>query len=87
MDEVYGAILKNTSAQRLHFKRQTSGDRVELAEKPGVCFELAGEAREQWLHGVVPLVDGERISVTWRWFRDNGDGRAAAPGARARQAP
>ena len=37
----------------------------------GCCFLQQGEARYDWLHGVPKLSQGERLSVTWRWFLDD----------------
>lgn len=44
-----------------------------LREVPGLAFVLAGPARYVWAHGVPPASDDtmERISITWRWFRED----------------
>mmetsp|Transcript_92371 Transcript_92371/g.285311 ORF Transcript_92371/g.285311 Transcript_92371/m.285311 type:complete len:274 (+) Transcript_92371:65-886(+) len=72
VEDVYGCVLRNTSDRVLEFRRSGRGGEVlreySLEEQPGVCLLQRGEARYKWFHGLRPLSDGERISVTWRWF-------------------
>lgn len=73
-EDVYGCVLLNTSSTTLEFRRAVPGELggdievYRVAEEPGVCFRQRGEARYHWAHGLDPLMSGERISVTWRWF-------------------
>ena len=41
----------------------------QLREEDGLCFCLQGAARE--LAHEVPTVSSERLSLTFRWFRDD----------------
>ena len=38
----------------------------------GTVFRQLGESRFHQRHGVENLTEGERISLTWRWFVDGG---------------
>lgn len=70
---VYGCILQNTSDSKLEFFNSLSGEYYPIDEigLHARCFVQRGEARYDWLHGVAPLSEGERVSVTWRWFRSS----------------
>eukprot|EP00929_Paragymnodinium_shiwhaense_P068982 TRINITY_DN34801_c0_g1_i1.p1 TRINITY_DN34801_c0_g1~~TRINITY_DN34801_c0_g1_i1.p1 ORF type:complete len:529 (-),score=57.87 TRINITY_DN34801_c0_g1_i1:287-1873(-) len=83
-EEVYGCVLLNTSDQVLEFEKtdRDTGQRLclhRVAENCGACFCQEGEARYQWSHGVEPLTEGERVSVTWRWFHDGSRQPLAVP--------
>lgn len=70
-EPVFGCILQNTSDRTLQFFHRTATEVscFPLEEHPGVCFLQEGEARYVWQHGVPKIGNGERISVTWRWFK------------------
>jgi len=73
-EDVYGCVLLNTSDVALEFvQRSRAGEVIagphRIAEQPGTCFKQSGDARTKWQHGVEPLCEGERISVTWRWIQ------------------
>lgn len=42
-----------------------------LEEAPGRVFSFSGKARYDWEHGLPVVTDGERVSVSWRFFKDN----------------
>eukprot|EP00747_Dinoflagellata_sp_TGD_P170762 gnl/TRDRNA2_/TRDRNA2_203160_c0_seq1.p1 gnl/TRDRNA2_/TRDRNA2_203160_c0~~gnl/TRDRNA2_/TRDRNA2_203160_c0_seq1.p1 ORF type:complete len:233 (-),score=19.95 gnl/TRDRNA2_/TRDRNA2_203160_c0_seq1:29-727(-) len=70
-EPVFGCVLQNTSDRVLQFFRRTASEVkcFSLEEEPGVCFLQEGDARYIWQHGVPKIGLGERISVTWRWFK------------------
>lgn len=78
-DPVFGCVLFNQSDSSLEFhaldrpgkKDGRPVKRYVVPEKVGCCFLQEGEARYDWLHGVPKLSQGERLSVTWRWFLDD----------------
>lgn len=76
-DPVFGCVLFNTSDSSLEFHAlDRAGEgrpvaRYVVPEEVGCCFLQQGEARYDWLHGVPKLSQGERLSVTWRWFLDD----------------
>jgi len=74
-EHVYGCILHNTSDRALSFEQQTRSGNViashVLEEQPGLCFRTQGPSRYEWIHGVDELSHGERISITWRWIRQD----------------
>mmetsp|Transcript_67257 Transcript_67257/g.119782 ORF Transcript_67257/g.119782 Transcript_67257/m.119782 type:complete len:368 (-) Transcript_67257:60-1163(-) len=85
-ENVYGCILHNTSDRVLEFQQSTRSGEVtagphRVREEPGTCFCQTGDARYNWIHGVEPLGEGERISVTWRWIEEG----AATRGHQAAQ--
>ena len=71
-ENIFGCILKNTSDRCLEFLEYTGDDvqRYVLKEEPGICFLQNKEARHVWYHGIPHLNRGERISITWRWFKE-----------------
>lgn len=80
-EDVYGCILKNTSDGGLAFQKPAASSSAaqealqvcKLPEQEGVCFLQKGAARFEWRHGVAPpITKGERVSVTWRWFAEEG---------------
>ena len=44
--------------------------RFALEESPGRVFSVTDKARYEWEHGVPVIAAGERISVSWRFFKD-----------------
>ena len=69
--DVYGCVLANTSQEVLEFHRKHNREylRYPTDEHPGVIYRQTGEARFDWSHGVARLRQGERVSVSWRWFK------------------
>jgi len=78
--EVYGAVICNTSDRALEFHHYKSLQRYVVPEVAGTCFAQRDEARFKWKHGVLPLSEGERLSVTWRWFLPEVEFRPRAMG-------
>ena len=72
LDSVYGCVLTNCSdsALELHTLGQEAGECFIIEENEGSCFRMTGAARFDWKHGVPPLTWGERVSVSWRWFKE-----------------
>uniref|UniRef100_A0A7S0A7N2 Fe2OG dioxygenase domain-containing protein n=1 Tax=Pyrodinium bahamense TaxID=73915 RepID=A0A7S0A7N2_9DINO len=74
-EDVYGCVLANDSDRVLEFHDYGDSDEQPeaqcylLPETPGTCFRQQGSARFQWKHGVAPLTRGERMSISWRWFK------------------
>ena len=69
--DVYGCVLENTSREMLEFHRKLNGAFLRYAtdEHPGVVYRQTGDSRFEWSHGVFPLRQGRRVSVSWRWFK------------------
>jgi len=68
---VFGCVLHTKATRGLQFRRPDAGElapRYTVPEKSGVAFSMTGPARFDWDHGIEEI-DGERISVTWRWFK------------------
>merc|ERR1712039_484002 len=73
-EDVFGCVLWNSSNRTLEFHEDifvcTTHQRCyTVAEQPGSCYWMSGPARFDWKHGLSKLTEGERISVTWRWFK------------------
>ena len=72
-ETVYTCVLKTTSPQGLTMfpPRDLQGaTRFPLAESPGRAFSYTDKARYEWEHGVPLITAGERISISWRFFKD-----------------
>ena len=41
----------------------------KIQEAAGACYLMTGESRHEWHHGCEEF-GGKRLSVTWRWFRE-----------------
>jgi hypothetical protein len=65
-EPVYGCVLLNSSPQSLIIQKRKETYRFD--ERPGIVFGMKGDARYEWHHGIKKLTEGERISLTWRWF-------------------
>lgn len=74
-EHVFGCVLGNSSDRHLEFRRVGKSREVlsafRLDEKPGICFRQSSDSRYRWIHGVEPIKSGERVSVTWRWLRND----------------
>ena len=44
---------------------------VSLEEVPGMMFTQTGDSRYKWRHGMDSACQSLRLSVTWRWFRED----------------
>ena len=71
---VYTSVLQTTCAQSLtkfppRDLPQTRS--FPLEEAPGRVFSFSGKARYDWEHGVTVLTEGERVSISWHFFKDN----------------
>jgi len=72
-EPIYGCVLCNTSPQSLFLEVSRGGERVYVPEEAGTCFLQQGASRFESRHGVEPLESGMRMSVTWRWFIEDGE--------------
>lgn len=74
-EEIWGCILQTPRVDEvgLEFRRGSPPQRWQLRERPGLVFCLTGPSREAWIHGVDwdRGNQGERLSVTWRWYRED----------------
>ena len=64
-DHVVGISLGAAATLRLRRRRSGGFDRAAVALDPRAAYHLSGEARHQWEHSIVPIVD-TRWSVTFR---------------------
>ena len=73
-ETVYTCVLLVTSKQTLTLFPPASlpgALRFALMEAPGRVFSFSDKARYEWEHGVPVITEGERVSVSWRFFRQN----------------
>ena len=70
-EDVIGISL--VAEASLRFRRRTGSgfDRAALFLAPGSLYHLAGEARWEWEHSIVPM-DGTRRSITFRSLSEKG---------------
>jgi len=66
-DSVIGLIVEPDVIQSLYFENPKVGEksRFYLEEKPGTAFLFQDSLRNEWTHGLLPVVR-ERISMTFR---------------------
>jgi hypothetical protein len=73
-EQVFGCVLYNHASHglqfcRLHDNPAESPPTYMVPECVGLAMLQTGESRHDFKHGI-PKIDGERLSVTWRWFSD-----------------
>ena len=71
-ETVYTSVLLATSKQALTFFPPAGlqgAIRFALMEAPGRVFSFSDKARYDWEHGVPVITEGERVSVSWRFFK------------------
>lgn len=69
-EPVFGCVLRTEASAGLQFWNEGDNSLYTVPERAGVAFLLTGPARYTFEHGI-DNIDGDRISVTWRWVRDS----------------
>lgn len=69
-EPVFGCVLRTKARMGLQFWHPDDGSLYKVPERMGVAFLMAGPARYEWQHGI-DRIDGDRVSVSWRWFRNS----------------
>lgn len=69
-EEVWDGILDRTDhCPKMQY---LCADNVyEVPEVPGLAHVIVRDARWRWSHGLPPIEHGERISISWRWYRED----------------
>ncbi|WP_379488188.1 alpha-ketoglutarate-dependent dioxygenase AlkB [Novosphingobium soli] len=80
-DHVVGVSLGSAATLRFRRRREQGFDRRSLPLAPRSVYHLAGEARQDWEHGMAPVVQ-TRWSVTFRSLREAPPLDASARGPR-----
>ena len=73
-ETVYTCVLLVTCKQTLTLfppANLSGAFRFALMEAPGRVFSFSDKARYEWEHGVPVITDGERVSVSWRFFKQD----------------
>ena len=76
-DRVVGVSLLSPAILRFRQRRSSGFTRFNLPVEPRSAYRLAGEARYDWEHRIVPG-DALRFSITFRTMSDLGRRKAAA---------
>lgn len=69
-EPVFGCVLRTRATMGLQFWHPDDGSLYKVPERMGVAFLMTGPARNEWQHGI-DGIDGDRISVSWRWFKSS----------------